>query len=152
MSEIEPATSGGVVQSAGAVLATAGAAVATVARYGIVIAQLTVAGARLRGLSEEVRSTYKYVEGCSRSVDRLAEQMASLQVDTDTVAEHHEAAAVMRSVLEEAEAMAAATEDLAALFEQTSDAHQADYGSVAEAAQSMPGGIDMAEASFYSNR
>jgi hypothetical protein len=153
MSEIEPvSTGGGVAGVAGAVIGAAGAAVTMIVRYGIVLAQLTAAGAKLRGLSEQVRSTYTYVEGCARSVDRLADQMASLTVDTGTVGEHHEAAGVMRSVLEEAEAMAAATEDLAALFEQTADAHQADYGTVAEAAQNMPDGIDMADAQFYSNR
>ncbi|MFH8582541.1 hypothetical protein [Streptomyces zaomyceticus] len=163
MSELEPAPpvgamekagafAGGVANAAGTALAATGAVLGTAVRYGIVLAQLTAAGARLRGLSEEVRSTYRYVEGCSKSVDRLAEQMASLSVDRDTVGEHHEAAGVMRSVLEEAEAMAAATEDLAVLFDQAAAEHQADYGGVAEAAQNMPGGIDMAEAQFYSNR
>ncbi|MBG0819087.1 hypothetical protein [Planomonospora sp. ID82291] len=143
MSELERSETGGAVAAAGGVLET-------VVRYGIVIAQLTMAGIKLRGLSEQVRSTYRYVEGCSASVDRLAEQMAGLAVDVDTVSEHHEAAAVMRSVLAEADAMAAATEDLAALFELTAAAHQADYGSVAAAADSMP--VPMADAEFYSNR
>ncbi|MFD8533860.1 hypothetical protein ACFV0L_41275 [Streptosporangium canum] len=137
-------------EGTGGAVAAAGGVLETVVRYGIVIVQLAVAGVRLRGLSEQVRGTYRYVEGCSTSVDRLAEQMASLQVDVDTVAEHHEAAAVMRGVLADAEAMAEATEDLAALFEQTSAAHQADYGSVAEAAHAMP--VPMADAQFYSNR
>ncbi|MCL7370426.1 hypothetical protein [Streptomyces ardesiacus] len=141
---------GAVANATGKAIATTAAAVVETVRYGSVIAQLTIAGARLRGLSEQVRSTYRYVEGCSKSVDRLADQMAGLKVDRDSVAEHHEAAAVMRSVLEEAEAMAAATEDLSALFDQTAAEHQADYGPVAEAFRAMP--VDPAESEFYSNR
>jgi hypothetical protein len=53
-------------------------------------------------------------------------------------------------VLEEAEAMAAATEDLSALFDQTAAEHQADYGPVAEAFRAMP--VEPAESEFYSNR
>lgn len=134
-------------ESAGMVAAPGGGADAV--RYGVVVAQLTEAGERLRGLGEQVRGAYRYVEGCSASVDRLAEQMAVLSVDVDTVAEHRDAAAVMRSVLDEAEQMAAAIEDLSTLFGQTSDAHQADYGPVVEAARSMP--VPMADAGFYGN-
>ena len=140
----------GVKSATGKALSTTGSALETVVRYGVVIVQLAAAGVRLRGLSEQVRSTYRYVEGCSKSVDRLADQMAGLAVDGDTVSEHHEAATVMRQVLAEAEAMAAATEDLAALFDQTAAEHQGDYGPVAEAANAMP--VRMAEAEFYSNR
>ncbi|WP_214415641.1 hypothetical protein [Sphaerisporangium fuscum] len=143
MGELETSQTGEVVAATGGVLET-------VVSYGIVIVQLAAAGIRLRGLSERVRSTYRYVEGCSASVDRLADQMAGLQVDVDTVSEHHQAATVMRSVLAEAEAMAAATEDLASLFGQAAAAHQADYGTVADAATNMP--VPMADAQFYSNR
>lgn len=143
MSEVEPGTTGGVVAATGGVLET-------VVRYGIVLAQLTVAGIRLRGLSGQVRATYRYVEGCSEAVDRLAGQMAALQVDPDTVGEHHQAAAVMRQVLEDAEAMAEATEELAAAFTRTAAAHEADYGPVADAARAMP--VPMADSQFYSNR
>ena len=142
MSELER-TNGGAVADSGGVLET-------VVRYGIVIAGLAAAGIRLSGLSEQVRSTYRYVDGCAASVDRLAEQMAGLTVDRDTVGEHHQAAAVMRAVLADAEAMAAGVEDLALLFGQASAAHQADYGPVTEAACSMP--VPMADAQFYSNR
>lgn len=138
------------LERTGRVVAATGGVIETVVTYTIVIAQLAAAGIKLRGLSEQVRGTYRYVEGCSASVDRLADQMAGLTVDRDTVAAHRDAAAVMRSVLAEAEAMAAATEDLAALFSQTAAAHQADYGSVADAARSMP--VPMADAQFYSNR
>ncbi|MFI5526872.1 hypothetical protein [Streptomyces platensis] len=141
---------GTVAGAAGKAAAVTGSVIAEGVRYGVVIAQLTIAGARLRGLSEQVRSTYRYVEGCSKSVDRLADQMAGLKVDHDSVAEHHEAASVMRGVLEEAEAMAAATEDLSALFDQAAAEHQADYGPVAEAFHAMP--VDPAESEFYSNR
>jgi|SRR5690606_6887667 len=136
--------------SAGGVVAAAGGVIETVVTYGIVVVQLAAAGLKLRGLSERVRETYAYVEGCSTSVDRLADQMAALAVDIDTISEHRTAAAVMRSVLADAEAMAAATEDLASLFEETAAAHQADYGPVADAARAMP--VPMADAQFYSNR
>lgn len=144
------AAAGAVASAAGKAAVVTGAVLAEGVRYGVVIAQLTIAGARLRGLSEQVRSTYRYVEGCSKSVDRLADQMSGLKVDSGSVAEHHEAASVMRSVLEEAEAMAAATEDLSALFDQTAAEHQADYGPVAEAFHAMP--VEPAESEFYSNR
>lgn len=143
MSEIER-------HQTGTAVAASGSVIETVVRYTIVIAQLTMAGIKLRGLSEQVRDTYRYVEGCSRSVDRLADQMASLTVDRDTVGEHHQAAAVMRSVLAEADAMAADTADLSTMFEQASADHQADYGPVADATHTMP--VPMADASFYSNR
>ncbi len=144
------AVAGNVAATTGTAIAVAGEVIAEGVRYGIVVAQLAVAGVRLRGLSEQVRSTYRYVEGCSKSVDRLADQMSGMKVDTDSVSEHHEAATVMRSVLEEAEAMAAETEDLAALFDQAAAEHQADYGPVAEAINAMP--VEMADAEFYSNR
>ncbi|WP_433860260.1 hypothetical protein [Streptomyces kronopolitis] len=140
----------GALEKVGSAAIVAGEVIAEGVRYSIVLAQLTIAGARLRGLSEQVRSTYRYVEGCSKSVDRLADQMAGLKVDRGSVAEHHEAANVMRGVLEEAEAMAAATEDLSALFDQTAADHAADYGPVAEAFHAMP--VDPAESEFYSNR
>lgn len=143
MGELQRSTTGETVAATGGVIET-------VVRYTIVITQLALAGIRLRGLSEQVRSTYRYVEGCSVSVDRLAEQMDGLEVDVDTVSEHHEAANVMRAVLGDAEAMAAATEDLSATFSLTAAAHEADYGSVADAARNMP--VPMADAQFYSNR
>ncbi|GAA3550989.1 hypothetical protein GCM10022419_034110 [Nonomuraea rosea] len=134
----------------GSVVATTGGVIDTVVKYTIVVAQLTMAGIKLRGLSEQVRSTYRYVEGCSTSVDRLAEKMASLTVDPDTVGEHHQAAAVMRSVLAAAEAMAEDTEDLSTMFGQAAATHEADYGPVADAIHNMP--VPMADAEFYSNR
>jgi len=145
MTELQRTSSAGVVQTV-----TSGVSELGLVRFGLLVAQLAAAGVSLRGLGEQVRSTYRYVEGCSESVDRLADQMTGLEVDADTVNEHHQAADVMRSVLTEAEAMASAIEDLASLFEATSAAHQADYGSVADAANAMP--VPMANAQFYSNR
>lgn len=134
----------------GTEVAETGGVLETVVRYGILLAQMTAAGIRLAGLSEQVRGTYRYVDGCATSVDRLADQMAGLDVDRDTVGEHHQAAAIMRGVLADADAMAVATEELAMLFGQTAAAHEADYGSVAETARAMP--VPMADAEFYSNR
>jgi len=143
MSELERHEPGGAVAATGGVIDTA-------VKYVIVVAQLVAASVKLRGLSEQVRHTYDYVEGRATDVDRLADQMSRLTVDVDTVGEHHEAATVMRSVLAEAEAMAADTEDLSAMFALASADHQAEYGPVADTANSMP--VPMADAEFYSNR
>lgn len=142
MSDLVPRTAG--------VVAAAGAVVAEGVRYGVVLVQLTAAGAQLAHVSAQVRATYKYVENCSSSVDRLADQAAALNVDKDTVGEHRDAATTMRSVLEEAEAMAAELDELSTLFTETAEAHQADYGTVADAANSMD--VEMADRTFYSNR
>jgi hypothetical protein len=141
-SDLVPRTAG--------VLASVGAVLGEAVRYGVVIAQLTAAGAALRGLSEQVRATYQYVEDCSASVDRLADQAASLNVDADTISEHREAAQIMRTVLAEAQAMAAECEELSTLFTETADAHEGDYGTVAQAANAMD--VPMADREFYSNR
>lgn len=137
-------------QNTGGALEKAGAVLIDAVSYAIVLTQLTAAGARLMWLSDSVRETYRYVERCASGTDRLAEQMAGLAVDVDTVSEHHQAAAVMRSVLATAEEMAASLDDLSGLFHHTSDAHRTDYGPVADAAQNMT--VPMAEAEFYSNR
>jgi hypothetical protein len=142
VSDLVPRTAG-VIQAASSVIAEG-------VRYGVVLVQLTAAGVQLAHVSATVRATYKYVEGCSTSVDRLADQAAALNVDGDTVGEHRDAATVMRSVLEEAEAMAAELDELSTLFTETSDAHQADYGTVADAANNMD--VEMADREFYSNR
>ncbi|MEV6133199.1 hypothetical protein AB0M05_41475 [Streptomyces violaceusniger] len=118
-------------------------------RFSVLLVQLGLAALAMAKLSHAVNGAYKYVEGCADSVDRLAEKCAGLGVDTDTVAEHHEAAAIMRSVLEEADELAAAAADLSTAFEATAEAHEADYGSVAERAQSMD--VDMADRTFYAN-
>ncbi len=114
------------------------------------VAQLTLAGIRLRWLSGSVRATYEYIKGCADGVDRLADQMASLEVDNQTTSEHHNAATVMRSVLADADAMASELEDLSTLFDKTGQAHRSEYGPVADAINRMP--VPMAKAEFYSNR
>ncbi|MCZ0983764.1 hypothetical protein O1L60_44165 [Streptomyces diastatochromogenes] len=136
----------------GGALRATGATIVGAVRFGIVVAQLTAASATMAGLSHQVRSTFKYVEDCAKSVDRLADQAAALSVDQSTVNEHREAATVMRSCREEAEAMAVECEEMSTLFHETADAHIADYGSVADAANNMPDGIEMADRTFYSNR
>jgi methyl-accepting chemotaxis protein len=118
--------------------------------YGLLVQGLKEAGARLAGLAEQVRVSYRYVERCAEGVDQLADQMQELTVDVDTLGEHREAANLMRSVLSSAEDMAAGIEDLSTAFAATADAHQGDYGSVAAAATSMT--APMADAGFYSNR
>jgi hypothetical protein len=142
MSELLPRT--------GAALATTGEVITGAVRFGVVVVQLTAASVSMLGLSERVRATFQYVEKCAASVDRLADLAASMHVDADTVGEHRDAAAVMRSVLEEAESMAAECEDMATLFHATADAHIADYGPVADAFDNMS--VPMADREFYSNR
>ncbi|MET8698251.1 hypothetical protein ABZW10_05160 [Kitasatospora sp. NPDC004723] len=145
-----PSHGAGLAARTGSVIAATGEVLTEAVRYGIVIAQLTAAGLKLALLSDRVTSTYRYVEKCAASVDRLADQAEALAVDRDTVGEHRDAATVMRSVLAEAEAMAADLADLSVSFQAAADAHEADYGSVAEAANSMP--VEMADRTFYSNR
>ncbi len=140
----------GVLGAVGGFVAATAEVVTDAVKYAIVLAQLGYAGAKLAYLSEQVRATYAYVESCAASVERLADQAAALNVDRDTVGEHRDAATVMRTVLEEAEAMAAATEDLAIAFQHTADSHEADYGPVADAIATKEG--DMADREFYSNR
>lgn len=123
---------------------------AELVRYAALVVSLTVAGTRLNWLAGQVRSAYAYVEGCADATDRRAEEMAGLNVDEMTVGEHHDAAAAMRAALAEADRMAEAVEELAGLFVEASEAHQAEYGGVAEAANSMS--VPMAQAGFYANR
>ncbi|MFJ4672817.1 hypothetical protein [Kitasatospora purpeofusca] len=136
--------------STGGVLAAAGEVIADAVSYGVVVGQLAIAAVRLAYLSEQVTGTYEYVEDCAKSVQRLADQAAGMNVDRDTVAEHRDAAAVMLSVLEEAEAMAAATAELSTLFQQTADAHEADYGPVDDVIAAKEG--ELADREFYANR
>ncbi|MGW3297645.1 hypothetical protein ACWC9S_27130 [Streptomyces xiamenensis] len=143
---------GEIARRTGGAIARAGEVLAEGLRYGLLTAQLGAAALAVRNLSASVRGAYDYVEGCAESVDRLADKAAALKVDDLTTSEHHDAAAVMRSVLEEAEAMAEAAKDLAAGFEDARSGHEGDYGPVVEAAQNMPDGIEMAEREFYSNR
>ncbi|GAA2154325.1 hypothetical protein GCM10009760_53140 [Kitasatospora kazusensis] len=140
----------GAIEVAGQVIAVAGEVISDAVKYGLVVAQLGLAAVKLAHLSGQIRATYAYVEGCAASVGRLADQAAGMNVDKDTVGEHREAATVMLSVLAEAEAMAAATEELSVMFQQTADAHESDYGPVAEVIANKEGA--MADREFYSNR
>ncbi|WP_371484845.1 hypothetical protein [Kitasatospora sp. NBC_00315] len=119
-------------------------------RYGILIARLAKAGLALRHMADLARSTFEYVGEVAASVDRLAEMAAGMNVDADTVAEHHQAADIMRGALANATTMANECEEMSSLFDEASDAHQADYGDVAEAFQAMP--VEPADRGFYANR
>ncbi|MFG2394601.1 hypothetical protein ACIP46_35850 [Streptomyces lavendulae] len=145
MPEILRPVIGGAIQVAGETLIGG-------VRYGIVVAQLTAASITMAGLSEQVRSAFAYVDDCAQSVYKLADQAAALSVDQSTVNEHREAATVMRSCRNEAEAMAVECEEMATLFRATADGHVADYGLIADVANNMPGSIEMADRTFYSNR
>jgi len=120
------------------------------AAFGVVTAALVATAERLRVLADRVRQTYGYVDSCARAVDWAADEMASLSVDEDTVGAHRDAAALMRMALERAAVMATRAEALGGLFDETSAAHRRDYGSVAAAAQALPG--PQANGKFYSNR
>ncbi|UDM05563.1 hypothetical protein [Streptomyces longhuiensis] len=144
MSDLVPVV-GGALQKTGSVIMGA-------VRFGIVVAQLSAASVTMAGLSNSVRSTFRYVEDCANTVDQLSDRAAALNVDDLTTGEHRDAATVMRSCRDEAEAMAVECEEMSTLFHTTADEHIGDYGSVAEAAQNMPDGIEMADRQFYSNR
>lgn len=145
-----PSTSPTSTGETGRALAEAGGLLTQAVRYTIVLVQLIAAGIKLRWLSAQVRQTYTYIEGCAEAVDQQASTMASLQVDSYTVQEHHQAAAIMRSVLDAADGMASTTEDLAGAFHETAERHRGEYGTVNEAVRLMP--VPMADPSFYSNR
>ncbi|YCK35195.1 hypothetical protein ACNF49_14230 [Actinomadura sp. ATCC 39365] len=143
MSELATTATGEALEQGGSIMPR-------IVRYGVLLVQLGYAAVRLRGLGEQIRATYDYVEGCAASVDQTADQMAGLEVDDDTVGEFRDAAAVMRGALDDAAAMAEATEEMSLLFEEVRDAHQNDYGDVVEAIRTKPG--RMARSEFYSNR
>ncbi|GGS84525.1 hypothetical protein GCM10010156_48930 [Planobispora rosea] len=143
MNELATTTTGEALEEGGGVLSR-------LIRYGVLLVQLGYAAVRLSGLGEQIRATYAYVEGCAASVVQTAEQMARLEVDDDTVGEFRDAAAVATGVLDDAAAMAQATEEMSILFEEVRDAHQSDYGGVVEAIHTKDG--RMAKSEFYSNR
>ncbi|MFF0415614.1 hypothetical protein ACFYUY_34950 [Kitasatospora sp. NPDC004745] len=146
----QPPAGGAEAASTGGALARAGEMIHDAVSYGIVVTQLAIAAVRLAHLSEKVTGTYEYIESCADSVQRLADQAAGMNVDRDTVGEHRDAATVMLSVLDEARDMAQATEDLSTLFQQTADAHEADYGPVDDAIAAKEG--ELADREFYANR
>lgn len=145
-----PSDQGGLAVKAGAIITATGEVITEAVRYGIVITQLTAAGVQLALLSDQVTSTYEYIEKCAASADDLADQAEALNVDRDTIGEHRDAATVMRSVLADAQTMANRLAELSTSFRATADAHETDYGPVAEAANAMP--VEMADRTFYSNR
>ena len=140
MSEIEPRGVGGRIADL----------IGDGVTFTIVTARLTAASIAMAALSHSVKGAYDYVEGCAKSVDRLADKAASLHVDADVVAAHHDAAAVMRSVLAEAAALAEATAEMSGQFRQAADGHEADYGPVDAAMKT--GGAAVADREYYSNR
>jgi hypothetical protein len=128
----------------------AGGIIGEALRFTILVARLAAAGLALRHMGALARSTFRYVEDCARSVDRLAETAAGMNVDRDTVSEHHQAAQVMRGALAQADEMAQQSDEMSTLFDEASAAHQADYGPVAAAFQAMP--VEPADRLFYANR
>ncbi|WP_432010450.1 hypothetical protein [Streptomyces cucumeris] len=140
MSQIEPTSVGGRIADV----------IGDGVTFTIVTARLTAASAAMADLSQAVTGAYDYVEGCATSVDRLADTAASLNVDADVIAAHRDAAAVMRSVLDEAEGLATEAAEMSGDFRQAADGHEADYGPVAAAMQT--GDAEVADRTYYSNR
>lgn len=138
------------IATTGGALIRASEALTDGVRYITVLGQLVVAAARMRGLAENIRDTYAYVGDCSATVTRLAETAAGLQVDAATVAEHYDAAQAMLGVLADAARMATTTAEMATTLTAAAETHEAEYGAVAHAAQTMP--VDMGAASFYANQ
>lgn len=118
--------------------------------FTIVLTRLALAAVAMRALSEAVRGAYDYVEDCATSVDRLADIAAGLHVDPSVTAAHHDAAAVMRETLTEAEALTSEAAEMATEFDNAAQGHEDDYGSVNEAMQT--GDYDVADREYYSNR
>ncbi|MFF0164064.1 hypothetical protein ACFYRY_42235 [Streptomyces sp. NPDC005263] len=125
-------------------------AVAYGVQFTLMVAQLASAGLALRGVGARVRSTYRYIGDCAKSVDHLADLAAKLSVDPDTIGEHRDAATVMRASLARAQRMANTVDEMSVMFDQAKAAHQGDYGAVNDVATSMP--VDMANRNFYRNR
>lgn len=149
MSELVPVNGGHVMQAAPSSDGNGGV-IYTIVRYAVLRAQFAAAAWRLNEVADYVDGTYNYIEECADSVLRVADQMAHLTVDPDTTSEHRQAAAVMKGILADAKALVDGKRDLAVLFERTREAHETDYGPVADTIQAMP--VPMADAEFYSNR
>jgi hypothetical protein len=149
MTELVPANGGHVMQAAPSSDGSGGI-IYTIVRYAILRAQFAAASWQLSRVADHIDGTFDYVEECADSVLRIADQMAHLTVDPDTTGEHRQAAAVMKGILADAKALVDGKRDMAVLFETTREAHETDYGPVADTIQAMP--VPMAEAEFYSNR
>jgi hypothetical protein len=119
-------------------------------QFTVMVVKLAAAGLALRGVGARVRSTYKYIGDCAKSVDHLANLAAKLSVDPDTIGEHRDAATVMRASLARAQRMANTVDEMSVMFDQARAAHQGDYGAVNDAATSMS--VPMANRNFYRNR
>ncbi|MGW0664547.1 hypothetical protein [Streptodolium elevatio] len=117
--------------------------------YALLIERLRIASTAVGRLSDYANKIGEDVGEVAASVDRLAGIAASLNVDSDTVGEHHEAAVLMRQSREHARSLADAAADLSTLFHRAAENHQADYGRVVEVAQAMP--VPMADRTFYAN-
>ncbi|GCD99739.1 hypothetical protein [Embleya hyalina] len=120
------------------------------AHHDDVVRQLEDAAAGMRLLSEAITTTFAGIDDAASSVYQLAETAAALNVDTSTLADHRDAAAVMRAAHGQADHLASKAQDMAVLFARTADEHSADYGPVDEAVKAMP--VPMADRSFYANR
>ncbi|PJE97149.1 hypothetical protein CUT44_14305 [Streptomyces carminius] len=118
--------------------------------FTVVVARLAFASASMLSLSEAVCGAYNYIEGCAKSVDHLADTAAGLNVDPAVTSVHHDAAAVMRGVLADAEALATEAAEMASDFQTAQEEHEADYGPVHEAMTAKPGAV--ADRTYYSNR
>lgn len=118
--------------------------------FAVIVVRLASASLSMFNLSRAVRGAFTYVEGCAKSVDHLAETAAGLDVDAAVVSAHRDAAAVMRGVLADAEALATEAAEMSADFQAAKDEHEADYGPVHEEMTHKPGAI--ADRTYYSNR
>lgn len=118
--------------------------------YGAVVSDLRGAAERMRRLADLVTTAQEAVDDSAAGTDRLAGTAAALDVDTDTLAEHRQSAALMRAAADLMTEFAAGCGEMAALFTRASEGHQDDYGGVAEAVRAMP--VEMANPGFYGNQ
>jgi hypothetical protein len=137
------------VAPAAANVTAAAEAAADAGSYGLLVAQLDEVQAAVIDLAETAKQLGDDVRETAGAVNRLAENAARLKVDSDTIGEHHEAAALIGACADHADTFSSSCMDLSALLAKTANDHRADYGPVTEAVQAMP--VPMADRTFYAS-
>jgi hypothetical protein len=120
------------------------------ARYSGIVVEMIAAAAAMAALSEQVGRARTHQARVAERGRRLAEEMARLEVDGDTVAAYLTAAEVTAGGSRLAALLAAVAADMGRAFDGVQRIHQAEYGSVAAAAEAMT--VPMANADFYRAR
>ncbi|SOD67491.1 hypothetical protein SAMN06297387_13135 [Streptomyces zhaozhouensis] len=120
-----------------------------IGRYASLTGQLTIASGAMLWLSSDLDGAVAYLEDCAEGVDELAERMAALGV-TESIGAHHEAAEMMRQVVDAVQAAAAEAAEMSRELQLAREDHEADYGPVHDEIQRMP--APMPDRGFLANR